>query len=239
LPAALEGSRLAEGRSDTLDLGGEAFVTRIASLGGGDGVIAVLQRSLAEALRPYRALEIDLVLLFSSGILLTVVVGAIIARSVTRSVLLLAASARKVEGGDYTQRIEIRQADEIGKLAASFNEMVKGLEERDRVRSLLGKVVSPAVAHELLRKEIELGGEEREVTVLFSDVRNFTTLAESRGPQETVSLLNAYLTRMSGVVEAHGGVVDKYVGDALMALFGAPLRNDDDPARAVRAALGM
>jgi adenylate cyclase len=241
LPAALAGAAWTENRSVSLDMGGEDFVTLVTPLGGGPGeeVVAVLQRSLAEALRPYRALQMDLVLLFGSGILLTAAVGALIARSVTRPVLLLADGARKVEAGDYTQRLEIVQTDEIGRLAASFNEMVKGLEEKDRVRNLLGKVVSPAIAHELLSKKIELGGEEREVTVLFSDVRNFTALSESRRPQEVVALLNAYLTRMSGVVEEHGGVVDKYVGDAMMALFGAPLAHGDDPSRAVRTALGM
>jgi len=241
LPGALALSRWSVNRSVSLAMGGEEYVTLVTPVGGASesDVIAVLQRPLAEALAPYQRLQAVLIALFSGGVVLTAIVGTLIARSVTRPVLLLASSARKVEEGDYSQRLVIPQADEIGRLAASFNEMVKGLEEKDRVRNLLGKVVSPAIAHELLSHEIELGGEEREVTVLFSDVRNFTSLSESRTPQELVALLNAYLTRMSGVVEANGGVVDKYVGDAMMALFGAPLRRDDDPARAVRAALGM
>ncbi|MBI3450598.1 MAG: HAMP domain-containing protein [Acidobacteria bacterium] len=241
LPDALAGSGWIADRSFALDMAGVEYVALATPIAGATGtpVIAVLQRSLAEALGPYRALRNDLALLFIGGVILTLVVGVAIARSVTRPVLRLAEGARRVEKGDYSQRIDIPQQDEIGHLAASFNEMVKGLEEKDRVRNLLGKVVSPEIAHRLLSAGVELGGEEREVTILFADVRNFTPLAEGRSPQQVVSLLNAYLTRMSRVVEENGGVVDKYVGDALMALFGAPIAHEDDPARAVRAALGM
>ena len=90
-----------------------------------------------------------------------------------------------------------------------------------------------------MSKAIELGGEEREVTILFSDLRDFTGLCEGRSPKDILSLLNAYLTRISAVIDENGGVVDKFVGDAVMALYGAPLRHGDDAERAVRTALGM
>jgi adenylate cyclase len=144
-----------------------------------------------------------------------------------------------VVGGDYEEPVEVSQRDELGLLASSFNDMMKGLSERDRVRDLLGKVVSPEVAEELLSRGIELGGEERRVSVLFSDVRGFTSLSERKTPAELVDLLNAHLTRVSAIVERHGGVVDKYIGDAVMAVFGAPLARDDDAVRAVRAALEL
>ena len=117
--------------------------------------------------------------------------------------------------------------------------MSEGLAERDRVRDLLGKVVSPEVATELLRKDVVLGGEEREVTVLFSDLRNFTGLCENAFAAGDVGILNRYFTRMMRSSEKHGGVVDKYMGDALMALFGAPLANPDNADRAMNAALEM
>jgi adenylate cyclase len=117
--------------------------------------------------------------------------------------------------------------------------MSAGLAERDRVRDLLGKIVSPAIASELLRKKVTLGSEQREVTVLFSDLRNFTRMSELLSPQEMLGVLNRYFTRMSAIVETHGGVVDKYMGDALMALFGAPLGHPDDADRAMHAALEM
>jgi len=241
LVEALARSRWEEGRSVSISMGGEEYVTLVTPLGGGagPGVIAVLQRSMAEALVPFLRLRIVLVVLFGGGVVLTLIGGSLIARSVTSPVLRIAESARRVEEGDYSQRIVLAQTDEIGKLAVSFNHMVHGLEERRRVQDLLGKVVSPAIAQELLSRKIELGGEEREVTILFSDVRDFTTLCEDRPPRQILSLLNAYLTRVSGVVEANGGVVDKYVGDAMMALFGAPLQHPDDAARAVATALQM
>src|SRR5947207_14311097 len=117
--------------------------------------------------------------------------------------------------------------------------MSAGLAERDRVRNLLDKVVSPAIATELLRKQVTLGGEQREVTVLFSDLRNFTTMSEPLAPEETLGILNHYFSRMAAIVEKHGGVVDKYVGDGLMALFGAPVAHPDDADRALCATLEM
>ena len=173
------------------------------------------------------------------GLAISALVGIWIARGVSKPVLQLAEGARKIGQGDYQYRVNVNQPDEMGLLASSFNHMSAGLAERDQVRDLLGKVVSPAVAAELLRKDVTLGGEEREVTVLFSDVRSFTTMCEALAPQEVLGILNRYFTRMSAIVEAHGGVVDKYVGDAIMALFGAPLANPDDADRAMKTALDM
>jgi adenylate cyclase len=153
--------------------------------------------------------------------------------------LQLAEGARRIGEGDYTHRVKMNQEDEMGLLAASFNHMSEGLAERDQVRDLLGKVVSPAVATELLGKGVALGGEEREVTVLFSDLRNFTAMSETLSPREMLEILNLYFTRMSAIVEKHGGIVDKYVGDAMMALFGAPLVNPDDADNAMATALDM
>jgi adenylate cyclase len=117
--------------------------------------------------------------------------------------------------------------------------MTAGLAERDQVRDLLGKVVSPEIATQLLRSGVQLGGEEREVTVLFSDLRDFTSMSEKMAPADMLALLNRYLDRMSTIIEKHGGVIDKYIGDAIMALFGAPVAEPDAPARAIAAAREM
>ena len=198
-----------------------------------------MQRSLDRELAPYLRLERTFLLLALLGLLISAAVGIWIARTVSRPVLQLAEGTRKIAQGDYSQRIEIRSDDEIGLLANAFNRMGQGLAERDQVRDLLGKVVSPAVATELLRKDVTLGGEEREVTILFSDLRNFTSMCEGRPAQEMLEILNRYFTRMSAIVEEHGGVVDKYVGDGLMALFGAPFDGPDDADHALESALEM
>jgi len=223
-----------------VSLNRERYVSYLLPLRTETGMAAVLlQRSLDRELAPYLRLERTYLILALLGLAISVAVGIWIARGVSKPVLQLAEGARKIGEGDYQHRVSVSQPDEMGLLAASFNHMSKGLAERDQVRDLLGKVVSPSVAAELLRKDVTLGGEEREVTVLFSDVRSFTTMCEALPPQEVLGILNRYFTRMSALVEAHGGVVDKYVGDAIMALFGAPLANPDDADRAMETALKM
>jgi adenylate cyclase len=117
--------------------------------------------------------------------------------------------------------------------------MARGLAERDRVRDLLDKNVSPEVAAQLLRDGAALGGEEREVTILFADIRGFTMLSEKLPPQHLVKLLNRYFNRMSAAIEAQGGIIDKFIGDAIMALFGAPVSQSDAADRALAAGLAM
>jgi adenylate cyclase len=220
--------------------GGEDFLSYAVPLPAENGKpIALLQRSLNEELAPYIRLERNFLILALLGLAISVAIGAWMARGVSKPVLQLADGARKIATGDYRHRVRLEQRDELGSLADSFNQMSTGLAERDRVRDLLGKVVSPAVAAELLKKEVALGGEEREVTVLFSDLRNFTSMSEKLKPQEMLGILNRYFTGMSGIIEKHGGVVDKYMGDALMALFGAPLASVDDADRAMQSALEM
>ena len=202
-------------------------------------VVVLMQRSLREALAPYERLRLILSSLFAVGLAVSIIGAMFIARSVTRPVQELAEGVRRIEQGDYNLQVRVTQSDEIGRLAQAFNHMGRGLAEKEKVRTLLGKVVSPAIAEELLSKDIELGGEEREVTILFSDARNFTSLSENYPPQQILEMLNLYLTAISEVVEAHHGVVDKYIGDAVMALFGAPVARADKEALAVRTALGM
>jgi adenylate cyclase len=240
LPAALESARAGAAPWGRLRLGRDRFVTRVVPLDPDEGIDVILQRSLDEALRPFQPLRTVLLAVSGIGLMLTVAGGVALARRVSRPVRTLVQSARKIEAGDFAHRVRVEQEDEMGVLARAFNGMAGGLEERDRVRSLLGKVVSPDIANELLRsREVELGGELRELTVLFSDLRDFTALSEGRPPQAVVQQLNLYFTRMSEVIERAGGVIDKYVGDAIMALFGAPVKQPDHAGKALRVAVEM
>lgn len=206
---------------------------------GSSRVFAVLQRSMREGLQPYETLTLALLFLAAASLLITLVGSIRIARRITRPVRRLANAAKQVAAGNYGEPILLLQDDEIGELATAFNNMATGLTERDQVRDILGKIASHEVAEQLLNHNIELGGEERDVTVLFTDIRDFTALCERHQPALTIGLLNRYLTLINAIVDEHGGVVDKYTGDGVMALFGAPISRPDDPQRAVRAALAI
>lgn len=236
-PATLD----ARGEVMVADVGDEPYVTLYAPLPllGADPARITLQRSLAVELAPARQLEQSILAISALALGLAALLAMTAARSVSRPVQELAAHTRRVADGDYATRLDLRREDELGQLADAFNRMTAGLAERDRVRDLLGKVVSPEIAAQLLRSDLQLGGEEREVTILFSDLRNFTGLSERLAPAEVLGLLNRYLDRMSSIVEKHGGVIDKYIGDAIMALFGAPVAAPDAARRALAAAREM
>ena len=175
---------------------------------------------------------------------LVVIVAALfilskIATRMTKPIAELAEIAPKVAEGKYNEIVlpRVRRGrDEVAVLTRAFVGMVKGLEEREEIRGVLNKVVSKEVADEILKTKIHLGGEDRTVTMLFSDIRGFTQLTENLSPQQIITMLNAYMTKMSRILEGEGGVIDKYVGDEIMALFGAPTTHPDHAIRALSAA---
>ncbi len=223
-------------------IGKTRYLTLLERLKVRNGSAAVaLQRNLDQELAPFRILERALLMVGLAGLLLSVVAVSGIASSLSRPVLRLANDAQRVEAGDYISHpsADLDRRDELGQLARSFQHMTEGLAERDKVRDLLGKVMSPAIAAELTRRKLMLGGEEKEITILFSDLRNFTALSETLEPRELLEVINTYLTAMSQIVDVRGGVVDKYIGDAMMALFGVPLELPDHATRALQTALEM
>jgi class 3 adenylate cyclase len=165
--------------------------------------------------------------------------GLFFSRRLTEPIRQLTAGLRKVQGGDYGGRVEIASGDEIGQMSEAFNAMTRELAEKERVRSALHQAVSKEVAEALLRGALHAEGEVREATVLFTDIRGFTALSETLSAREVITLLNAYLGVMAPLVSKHGGVVDKFVGDEIMAVFGAPLELADDALAAVACALEM
>ncbi|HEY4999682.1 MAG TPA: adenylate/guanylate cyclase domain-containing protein [Usitatibacter sp.] len=199
---------------------------------------AILQRLSADGLIAYRALEVVLLIIASLSLAVMLVGARRITGRITRPVALLGAAAIEIERGNYSVRVASEASDEIGELGRAFDRMAAGLAERDNMRDVLGKVASNEVVTRLLEGgDIELGGEERDVTVMFTDIRNFTAIVEKLTPDQSLQLLNQFLTVISEVIEAHGGVVDKYIGDGVMALFGAPVTREDDAQRALSCAL--
>jgi adenylate cyclase len=200
-------------------------------------VFAVIQRSYdenSENVVQFRSLLIQFYLLVLVVSLLAVL---FLARSITTPLSKLAGVVKKIEEGDYDRSVTVESRDEIGELADSVNSMARGLAEKEKVRDLLGKVVSHQIAEQLLNNPIELGGEERVATILFSDIRGFTTFCEGLPPKEVLKELNKVLSIISDIVESHQGVVDKYNGDAVMALFGVPIKGTTDTANAMSALL--
>jgi len=142
-----------------------------------------------------------------------------------------------VKRGDLDARVPITSADEMGQLAGSFNEMMEGLSEREALREAFGAYVDPEVAQRVLEQGGELiEGQEREVTVMILDVRDFTEFAQRSSARETVSFLNELFGIAVPCVTEHGGHANKFLGDGLLAVFGAPEWLPDHADRAVAAA---
>ncbi len=197
-------------------------------------VIAV---PLDEVREPFDRISRALTLSGLAGLLFAGLASVLTSRGLAGPVRALMQAASRVAEGDYQAHVQESRQDELGRLAASFNEMTAGWRLKEQYRGVLDKVVSKEVAEELLRGDIELGGEAREASVLFADIRGFTSLTEGMPPEAVIGLINSCMARMSEAVEAEGGVVDKYVGDELMAVFGAPISRRDDARRAVCAAV--
>jgi adenylate cyclase len=183
-------------------------------------------------------------LMFALGVLLlaaavSVTAGARLAGVMSTALTRVNVALKKLEQQEYVHVDTLRTGDELEDLATGFNTMVDGLKERDKLRTTFGKYMTASVMEHLLNGKVSLGGEKLEVTVLFTDIRSFTTISEKMDAHALVALLNEYFTEMVHIVMEEDGVVDKYIGDAIMAVFGAPVPKPDDAIHAVRAAVRM
>lgn len=164
------------------------------------------------------------------------------AKSISRPVKRLAAASEEIARGKYDISLSTRSRDELGVLTKRFNDMAVGLAERERLKDTFGRFINPEIAQKAARGELTLGGETRTATVFFSDIRSFTSISEKLEPFEVVEFLNDYMTRMVECVNSTGGAVDKFIGDAVMALWGAPVSSgsvEQDAKNCARAALMM
>jgi class 3 adenylate cyclase len=163
--------------------------------------------------------------------------GTVLSRPISR----LMEGTRAIADGNYAITLHVDSRDEIGELTHSFNEMAASLREKDAIKRAFSRYVAREVVTEILKDpdKIVLTGERREVTVLFCDVRGFTSISERLSPEEVVSLLNAFYTLMIDATFKHDGTLDKFLGDGVMAVFGAPIFHSDHSVRALRTALAM
>jgi class 3 adenylate cyclase len=181
------------------------------------------------------AVVVAVVVAFTVSLELTI----LLSRSIFGPLDALREATERVRGGDLTTRVAVVSTDETGRLARSFNDMVAGLEERERLHEAFGAYVGPDVADRVLRDGPHLDGEEREVSVLCLDIRDFTRFAERSSAREVVDYLNAFYDVVVPILVRHGGHADKYVGDGLLGVFGASEPLLDHADRAVAAALAI
>ena len=182
--------------------------------------------------------------LILTGVVLLLSILAIwfFSKTVSSPVLSLVDAARRIEDGEFELDIVPETHDELGLLTESFVEMGRGLAERERVKETFGKFVNKEIAEQALKGELQLGGSRKTATIFFADIRSFTAISERLSPEAVVEFLNAYMTRMVDCIEKTGGVVDKFIGDAIMGVWGAPLSAGtprDDALAAIRSMLLM
>jgi adenylate cyclase len=142
----------------------------------------------------------------------------------------LSAAAERIRDGQYEVDLTPKGRDEIGLLTESVVEMSRGLAERERLKDTFGRFINKEIAEQAMKGELKLGGETKQVSIFFSDIRNFTAMSEKFQPHDVVEFLNQYLTRMVDCVNQTGGVVDKFIGDAIMGVWGAPV-SSGSPAK--------
>lgn len=225
-------------------LAGTPYMGQLIDLPGPDGkpVAQLLQlRSREGVLQLLSEIRQGFYTVLGGLLLVALLLSFIFAGTITKPLRALVQGTRAVEKGDLDYRIAVSTRDELGQLAASFNEMVGDLKEKERVKALFGRYLPKAVAERALQMqgEIALGGEQKDVAILFADIRGFTALSERLSPPEVVAMLNDYYTCMIDVLFENDGTLDKTIGDAIMAVFGAPISDPEATAKAVRTALGM
>lgn len=204
------------------------------------GQLARLQQALAAAIDAQaKGLNLALLLVAALGLTAALAAAGLGARGVARPLVALAEAVRRIGRGEFETRVHPGGADEVGEVSRAVNEMAAGLKEGAFVKSTFKRYVSASVVEQILKdpSALKLGGEERELTVFFSDMSGFTQMAETMKPQELVSLINEYLSAMTDSIFLQEGTLDKYEGDAVMAFWGAPVSQADHARRACWAAL--
>ena len=181
-------------------------------------------------------LGLDVVVAVLVAFTISLELTVLVTRSVLQPVDRLLEATGAVTEGDLDARVPVTSGDELGQLAGSFNEMMEGLSEREALREAFGAYVDPDVAERVLEEGELIEGQEREVTVMILDVWDFTEFAERSSARETVAFLNDLFGIVVPCVTQHGGHANKFLGDGLLAVFGAPDRLEDHADRAVAAA---
>ncbi len=177
-----------------------------------------------------------------TSLAVTLLLIGVTTRSVSRSIAEICAATEKVQTGDYSLRLPYKMRDEIGLLRARFNQMVEGLKRREVIEQTFGRYMDKSVAEKLINEAeaLRLGGEKRTVTIMMSDLRNFTSISEKLQPEEVIKMLNRYFGRMISIIERHKGIIVDFYGDSILVFFdGAETEVSARALDAVQCALEM
>jgi class 3 adenylate cyclase len=206
----------------------------------GTGASFAFFSSLDRALEPLRTVQRRIAIVTAVVVLVAVIVSRLMSRYFAKPVEQLVAGTERIARGEFDVPIDLRRGDELGVLARSFNQMAAGLEQRDLIKDTFGKFVDPAIVQSLLDDptRLKLGGERRVQTILFADLENFSALGERLDPEALFELLNGYLEGAADVVAEHRGIIDKFIGDGVVAFWGPPME-ERHALMACRAALKL
>ncbi len=207
--------------------------TAVPTFGALAVVIGVISGQLEVTTTALVAALILLVVALTVGLYMIVSM----ARTVSRPIAAMREALARVELGEFETTIPIDDGSEVGLLQAGFNRMTAGLAEREEIREAFGTYVDPEVAERVLEEGTMLQGEQVDATVMFLDVRGFTSYVERSQAEDVVTTLNRLFELIIPIIQEHGGHVNKFLGDGLLAVFGAPTKLDDHADRAVEAAV--
>lgn len=198
--------------------------------------LAVSQEAILQKIQAAKiSILVLTVIITILGILLSLALSTYFSRPINE----LRESTVTIGQGDFNHRITIERNDELGDLGLAFNRMAEGLAESKMIRETFGKYVTPEIRDEILSGRIPLNGERREATVLFADLRGFSSYVEENPPEEVIKSMKAYFTAMQKAIRRCDGLVLQYVGDEIEVVFGVPLRDERHAEKAVAAALEM
>ncbi len=190
----------------------------------------------AEMLEIYRrAVQLSVLLYLN----LAFIIVFLVTSSLTKPFGKIIERLKEIKKGNFEGKITVSSNDEIGYTSEVINEMAEGLKEREVIKDAFGKYVAKEVRDEVLSGRIPLDGEQKEVTVLFADLRNFTPMIETYEPKQSVRLMNHYFKEMAQAIQENNGLVLQFIGDEIYAVFGAPIFDEHHPTHAVKAAISM
>ncbi|TGM98417.1 HAMP domain-containing protein [Leptospira mayottensis] len=220
------------------DKDGKVWFGSYQKLGfGGAAVISIVPED--KAFETVYKIQKTNLLIMGIALCLALLIVFFFAKTITKPLLHLLQATTEIARGNFKVKISSTTKDEVGLLTDYFVDMGKGLEEREKVKDALGRFVNKEIAEMVLKHELTLGGERKMCAIFFSDIRSFTSISEKLQPEEVVEFLNEYMTEMVHCVNETHGIVDKFIGDAIMATWGAAKTSDKDAENAINGSLMM